>query len=51
MRTCNEEFYRFYHQAVEDMAALRLPIEGTDHWSSCRPRACPGSSPCSAATA
>jgi glycogen debranching enzyme len=27
----NEEFYRFYHQAVEDMAALRLPIEGTDH--------------------
>jgi glycogen debranching enzyme len=27
----NEEFYRFYHQAVEDMAALRLPIHGTDH--------------------
>ncbi|MBZ9722258.1 amylo-alpha-1,6-glucosidase [Mesorhizobium sp. AD1-1] len=26
----NDEFYRFYHQAVEDMAALRLPIEGTD---------------------
>jgi glycogen debranching enzyme len=27
----NEEFYRFYHQSLEDMAALRLPIEGTDH--------------------
>ena len=31
IQTPNEEFYRFYHQAVEDMAALRLPIEGTDH--------------------
>jgi glycogen debranching enzyme len=31
VRTSNEEFYRFYHQAVEDMAALRLPIQGTDH--------------------
>jgi glycogen debranching enzyme len=29
--TANEEFYRFFHQSVEDMAALRLPIEGTDH--------------------
>ncbi len=29
--TSNEEFYRFYHQAVEDMAALRLPLAGTDH--------------------
>jgi glycogen debranching enzyme len=29
--TSNEEFYRFYRQAVEDMAALRLPIQGTDH--------------------
>ncbi|MGI9168945.1 MAG: amylo-alpha-1,6-glucosidase [Caulobacteraceae bacterium] len=27
----NEEFWRFYHQSVQDMAALRLPIEGTDH--------------------
>ena len=27
----NDEFYRFYHQSMEDMAALRLPIEGTDH--------------------
>ncbi len=31
IRTSNEEFYRFYRQAIEDMAALRLPIEGTDH--------------------
>jgi len=29
--TSNEEFYRFYRQAIEDMAALRLPIAGTDH--------------------
>ncbi len=25
--TSNEEFYRFFHQATEDMAALRLPID------------------------
>ena len=31
LRTSNEEFYRFYRQAIEDMAALRLPIAGTDH--------------------
>ena len=31
MRTSNEEFYRLYRQALEDMAALRLPIAGTDH--------------------
>ena len=31
IRTSNEEFYRFYRQAIEDMAALRLPIAGTDH--------------------
>jgi glycogen debranching enzyme len=31
MRTSNEEFYRLFHQALEDMAALRLPIKGTDH--------------------
>ncbi len=31
LRTSNEEFYRLYHQAVEDMAALRLPMGGTDH--------------------
>ena len=28
IRTGNEEFYRFYHQAIDDMAALRLPIDG-----------------------
>jgi glycogen debranching enzyme len=31
LRTSNEEFYRFYHQAIDDMASLRLPINGTDH--------------------
>jgi glycogen debranching enzyme len=31
IRTSNEEFYRLYRQALEDMAALRLPIAGTDH--------------------
>ena len=31
LRSSNEEFYRFYHQAIDDMAALRLPIAGTDH--------------------
>jgi glycogen debranching enzyme len=31
IRTSNEEFYRLYRQALEDMAALRLQIEGTDH--------------------
>jgi glycogen debranching enzyme len=31
LRTSNEEFYRFFHQAIDDMAALRLPIAGTDH--------------------
>ncbi len=29
--TSNEEFYRFYRQAIDDMAALRLPIGGSDH--------------------
>jgi glycogen debranching enzyme len=28
--TSNEEFYRCYHQGILDMAALRLPIAGTD---------------------
>jgi glycogen debranching enzyme len=27
----NEEFYRFYNQGVQDMAALRLPRKGTNH--------------------
>ena len=31
LETPNEEFYRFYHQSVDDMAGLRLPIEGTDN--------------------
>jgi glycogen debranching enzyme len=31
IKTSNEEFYRCYHQGILDMAALRLPIEGTDH--------------------
>jgi len=31
IRTSNEEFYRFYHQSVEDTAVLRLPIAGTSH--------------------
>src|SRR5499425_1970548 len=31
IQTSNEEFYRLFHQALEDMAALRLPIRGTDH--------------------
>src|SRR5262249_52601399 len=31
IRTTNEEFYRLFRQALEDMAALRLPIKGTDH--------------------
>ncbi|MGH7152797.1 MAG: amylo-alpha-1,6-glucosidase [Acetobacteraceae bacterium] len=31
IRSSNEEFYRYYRQAVEDMAALRLPVDGTDH--------------------
>ncbi len=26
LRTSNEEFYRYYHQAVDDMAALRMPV-------------------------
>jgi glycogen debranching enzyme len=31
VRTSNEEFYRLYRQSVSDLAALRLPIEGTNH--------------------
>jgi glycogen debranching enzyme len=31
LHSSNEEFYRLYKQAIEDMSALRLPIEGTDH--------------------
>src|SRR5229473_1901453 len=31
IRTSNEEFYRLFRQALEDMAALRLPMAGPDH--------------------
>ena len=31
IETRNEELYRLFRQALEDMAALRLPIAGTDH--------------------
>ena len=31
IRCSNEEFYRLYCQALEDMAALRLPIVDADH--------------------
>jgi glycogen debranching enzyme len=31
IETSNEEFYRCYNQGVQDMAALRLPLPGTDH--------------------
>jgi glycogen debranching enzyme len=29
--TSNEEFYRCFSQGVQDLAALRLPLRGTDH--------------------
>ena len=31
IRTSNEHFWSFYAQSRDDMASLRLPIEGTDH--------------------
>jgi glycogen debranching enzyme len=31
IETSNEEFYRLFRQALEDMSALRLPIRGTSH--------------------
>ena len=31
IETSNEEFYRCFSQGVQDMAALRLPLQGTDH--------------------
>src|ERR1700732_2458942 len=49
IRTTNEEFYRLFDQAVDDIAALRRPLEGTDHLASacgrasCRPSAPNGS--------
>ncbi len=38
VHTSNEEFYRTFHQAVEDMAALRLP-QGGEHGMSFVPAA------------
>ena len=32
IETPNDDFRRFYDQSLADMAALRLPIEGTDHF-------------------
>ena len=31
IQSSNEEFYRCYNQSVQDMASLRLPLEGSDH--------------------
>ena len=31
LQSSNEEFYRLFHQSIDDMAALRLPMDGTDH--------------------
>jgi glycogen debranching enzyme len=31
IETSNEEFYRLFRQALEDVSALRLPLRGTDH--------------------
>src|SRR4029079_3598328 len=31
IETSNEEFYRLFRQALQDMAALRLPLKNTDH--------------------
>ncbi len=31
LHTSNEEFYRLYHQSIEDIAALRLPVRGSEH--------------------
>jgi glycogen debranching enzyme len=31
IETSNEEFYRLFRRALEDMAALRLPLKDTDH--------------------
>jgi len=33
IQTSNEEFYRLFRRALEDMAALRLPVEGIDRGS------------------
>jgi glycogen debranching enzyme len=38
LHTSNEEFYRTFAQAIEDMGALRLPVEGA-HGAACVPAA------------
>ena len=43
IETSNEEFYRCYNQAVQDMAALRLPLEVPIIWYSFPPPGCHGS--------
>ena len=50
IETSNEEFYRLFSQALEDMAALRLPVKGTDQVFCLLPDY-PGSSLRSGATA
>ena len=51
LHTSNEEFYRFYFQALDDMSALRLTCQAPTARCCSPPRACPGSSRRSAATA
>jgi hypothetical protein len=41
--TSNEEFYRCYNQGIQDMAALRLPLKGTDHMVFVPAAGCHGS--------
>ena len=48
--TSNEEFYRCYNQGIQDMAALRLPLKGTDHMVFVPAAGCHGSWRSSAAT-
>ena len=31
IQTSNEDVYQLFRQSIEDMASLRLPVEGTDH--------------------
>ena len=51
IETSNEEFFGLFHQAIDDMAALRLPIEGTTTWSFVPLPGCRGSLRRSAAIA
>jgi hypothetical protein len=51
IETSNEEFYRFFPQALEDMAGCVCRSGARTMWSSCRRPECRGSPPRSAATA